>query len=69
MPGKQALCRGTGYFDAPYCQGGFFTEYGRPCESTPRPRAADTRGSCHYANSRNTFQKLLEWGVIPVVSS
>lgn len=66
MPGKQA-CAAVGQGILMHIYERLFAEYGQTVAQVLLTRA-DTLDRHHYANSRNTFQKLLEWGVIPVVN-
>jgi glutamate 5-kinase len=66
IPGKQA-CAAVGQGILMHIYERLFAEYGQSVAQVLLTRA-DTVDRHHYANSRNTFQKLLEWGVIPVVN-
>lgn len=66
MPGKQA-CAAVGQGILMHIYERLFAEYGQTVAQVLLTRA-DTLDRHHYANSCNTFQKLLEWGVIPVVN-
>ena len=67
MPGKQA-CAAVGQGILMHIYERLFAEYGQTVAQVLLTRA-DTLDRHHYANSRNTFQKLLEWGVILLMSS
>jgi glutamate 5-kinase len=66
IPGKQA-CAAVGQGILMHIYERFFAEYGQSVAQVLLTRA-DTLDRHHYANSRNTFLRLLEWGIIPVVN-
>ena len=66
IPGKQA-CAAVGQGILMHIYERLFAEYGQTVAQVLLTRA-DTLDRHHYANARNTFQRLIEWGVIPVVN-